>query len=98
MNIADDWVLHHNNASAHTVLSIQEFLAKENFPVLPHPPYSPDLSLPLPQVEIEVERSSLRDKGKHKKFVTDELHTNTHLPKMTSGTAMISGKNIGTIV
>jgi len=44
MDIADDWVLHHDNAPAHTALSIREFLAKKNIPVLPHPPYSPDLA------------------------------------------------------
>jgi uncharacterized protein YecE (DUF72 family) len=43
-DIADDWVLHHNNAPTHTALSIQEFLAKKNIPLLPHPPYSPDLA------------------------------------------------------
>ena len=42
---ADDWVLQHDNAPAHTALSIREFLAKKNIPVLPHPPYSPDLAL-----------------------------------------------------
>jgi len=42
-DIADDWVPHHDNAPAHTALSIREFLAKENIPVHPHPPYSPDL-------------------------------------------------------
>jgi histone-lysine N-methyltransferase SETMAR len=44
MDIADDWVLHHDNASAHTVVSVREFLVKKNIPVLPHPPYSPDLA------------------------------------------------------
>jgi len=43
-DIADDWVLHHDNAPAHTALSVREFLAKKNIPVLPHPPYSPDLA------------------------------------------------------
>jgi len=43
-DIADDWVLHHDNAPAQTALSIREFLAKKNIPVLPHPPYSPDLA------------------------------------------------------
>jgi transposase len=38
------WLLHHNNAPAHTALSIQEFLAKKKIPVVPHPPYSPDLA------------------------------------------------------
>ena len=43
-DIADDWVLHHDNAPAHTALWIREFLAKKNIPVLPHPRYSPDLA------------------------------------------------------
>ena len=43
-DIADDWVLQHDNAPAHTALSIREFLAKKNIPVRPHPPYSPDLA------------------------------------------------------
>jgi hypothetical protein len=38
------WLLHHDNAPAHTALSIQEFLAKKKIPVVPHPPYSPDLA------------------------------------------------------
>jgi hypothetical protein len=33
-------VLHHDKVPAHTALSIQEFLAKKNIAVLPHPPYS----------------------------------------------------------
>ena len=37
-----DWFLHHNS-SAHTALSVQQFLAKNNMTVIPHPPYSPDL-------------------------------------------------------
>ena len=37
-DIADDWVLHHDNAPTHTALSIREFLATQNIPVLPHPP------------------------------------------------------------
>jgi histone-lysine N-methyltransferase SETMAR len=36
--------LHHDNAPAHTALSVREFLAKRCIPVLPQAPYSPDLS------------------------------------------------------
>jgi len=57
--------------AAHTALSIREFLAKKNIPVLPHLPYSPDLApcdfYLFPKVEIEVEGSSFRDDGKHTK-------------------------------
>jgi hypothetical protein len=39
-----DWLLHHDNAQAHTALSVQRFLAAKNMAVVPHPPYSPDLA------------------------------------------------------
>ena len=39
-----DFILHHNNAPAHTAIKVTEFLAKNGTPVAPHPPYSPDLA------------------------------------------------------
>ena len=39
------WLLYHDNAPAHNVLGIREFLAKSNIAVLEQPPYSPDLAL-----------------------------------------------------
>ena len=38
------WTLLHDNARRHTALSVSRFLTKHNVIVLPHPPYSPDLS------------------------------------------------------
>ena len=38
------WTLLHNNARPHTALSVSRILTKHNVTVLPHPPYSPDLS------------------------------------------------------
>ena len=38
------WVLHHDTAPAHRAYSIMEFLTKFNIPVLPQPPYSPDIA------------------------------------------------------
>ena len=40
----DSWILHHNNAPAHTALSVREFLATKQIPVSEHPVYSPDLA------------------------------------------------------
>ena len=65
--------------STHTALGIREFLAKKNIPVLPHPPYSPDLApcdfCPFPKLKL---------KGYHfgmieniQKTVTDDLNTLT---------------------
>jgi len=42
--IARTWMLHHDNAPCHTVVSINGFLAEKSIPVVPQPPYSPDLS------------------------------------------------------
>jgi hypothetical protein len=38
------WLLHHDNAPCHVALSVREFLAKHSIPLVPHPPYSPDLA------------------------------------------------------
>ena len=38
------WMLHHDNAPAHASLLMRSYLAKHQTPVVPHPPYSPDLA------------------------------------------------------
>ena len=43
-DIAANWILHQDNAPSHNALSIREFLTEKKIPVLPHPPYSPDLA------------------------------------------------------
>jgi len=43
-SIANNWMLHHDNALCHMAISVIEFLAKKDTPVVPEPPYSPDLS------------------------------------------------------
>ncbi|UYV70083.1 hypothetical protein LAZ67_7001725 [Cordylochernes scorpioides] len=39
-----NWLLHHDNASAHTSLLVRDFFAKNNTLMMPRPPYSPDLA------------------------------------------------------
>ena len=39
-----DWFLHHDNAPAHTALSVTQFLPSLGWTVVPHPPNSPDLA------------------------------------------------------
>jgi transposase len=39
-----NWLLHHDNAPAHTSLKTTEFVTNINMVIFPHPPYSPDLS------------------------------------------------------
>jgi transposase len=43
----NSWILHHNNALAHTTLSVREFLANKQITVLEQPPYLPDLAPPM---------------------------------------------------
>ncbi|UYV81427.1 hypothetical protein LAZ67_20001160 [Cordylochernes scorpioides] len=38
-----NWLLHHDNAPAHTSLLVRDSLAKNNTLMMPQPPYSPDL-------------------------------------------------------
>ena len=79
--IADDWVLHHDKAPAHTALSIREFLAKENIPALPRPPYSPDLApcyfCLFPELKPKLKGHHFGTMENIQKIVTDELHTFT---------------------
>jgi histone-lysine N-methyltransferase SETMAR len=39
-----EWMFHWDNAPVHTAQKVQQFLAKKNIQVIPHPPYSPDLA------------------------------------------------------
>jgi hypothetical protein len=38
------WILHQDNAPVHNALSVRQFLAKKQVPVLHHAPYSPNLA------------------------------------------------------
>ena len=40
----NSWLLHHDNAPAHSSLLVRNFLAKNNTVIIPQPPYSPDLA------------------------------------------------------
>ena len=80
-DIAYDWVLHHDNAPAYTALSIQEFLAKKNVPVLPRPPYRPDLALCdfylFPKLKSKLKGHHFGMMENIQKIVTNEQHTLT---------------------
>jgi len=43
-NIATNWILHHDNATAHAAFSVAQFLTSKGITVMPQPPYSPDLA------------------------------------------------------
>ncbi|VVC26506.1 Hypothetical protein CINCED_3A009587 [Cinara cedri] len=56
-----DWFFHHDNAPAHTTLSVRRFLTKNDMTTVSHPPYSPDL---FPCVFFLFPRKKMNMKGK----------------------------------
>jgi len=61
------WILHHDNAPAHNALSVKRYLAKNNIPVMEHPPYSPDLApcdfFSLPENQVCAQRNQVQVRG-----------------------------------
>jgi len=73
-----DWFPHHNNAPAHTVLSVQQFLAQNNMTVIPHPPYSPDFAprdfFLFRHMKGQMKGKRFADVSKVKKKTVEVLH------------------------
>lgn len=42
--LSGNWFFYHDNAPAHSVLSVKQFLTKNGMTPIDHPPYSPDLA------------------------------------------------------
>ena len=67
------WLLHHDNAPAHTALLIRRFLTDNNMTVIPHPPYSPDLA---PSDVFLFPKLKMKLKGR--RFQTEEIQAESH--------------------
>ena len=69
----NSWILHHDNAPAHTALYVREFLATKQITLLEHPAYSSDLApsdlFPLPKIKEIL-------KGRHFDDI-DDIRSNT---------------------
>jgi transposase len=63
-----NWLLHHDNASAHTSLKTPEFATDNNLTIVPHPPYSPDLA---PYDFALFPKLKMKLKGRHFETVSD---------------------------
>ena len=87
-----DWLLHHNNAPAHTSLVVRAFLTKNNMTTVPHPVYLPDLAplrfLCVPENETPAERAAFHIHWRvPSRIATSTKHANAGrlqwvLPKM----------------
>ena len=71
------WALHHDNAPAHTALSIYQFLAEKNIATLEHSPYSPDLAACdfffFPKIKAVLKGTHFSDIDSIKKAAMTEL-------------------------
>ena len=76
-SIANNWMLHHNNAPCHMAISVIQFLAKKVIPVGPQPPYSPDLSpcdfCLFPKLKFHLKGRHFGTVENIEKSVTDQL-------------------------
>jgi transposase len=68
---------HDDNAPCHTAVSINKFLAQKNIPLVPQPPYSPDLSpcdfFLFPRLKNRLRVRHFGTMDNIEKSVTDEL-------------------------
>jgi len=75
---SSDLFLHHDKAPAHTALSVQQFLGKNNMMVIPHPPYSPDLApcnfFLFPHMKCQMKGKCFADVSKVKKKMLEVLN------------------------
>ena len=80
--IGDTWMLHHNNAPCHTAIPMNKFLTKKGIPVVPQPPYSPDLSLCdfflFPKLKFHLQGHHFGTVDNIQKVVTDQLRALPH--------------------
>ena len=80
--IADTWMLHHDNAPCHTAISVKEFLAKKGISVVPQPPHSPDLSpyefFLFPKLKFLLKCRNFGTVDNIQKVMTDQLRALVH--------------------
>jgi hypothetical protein len=50
----NNWLLHHDNAHAHTSLKTTEFVSNNNMVIVPHPPYSPGDFCLFPKLKMKL--------------------------------------------
>jgi transposase len=70
-------MLHQDNAPCHMAISVIEFLSQKGIPVVPQPPYSPDLSpcdfFLFPKLKFHLKGCHFGTVENIEKAVTDQL-------------------------
>jgi len=94
-----DWFFHHDSATVHTALSVQQLVANNNMTVTTHPPYSPDLA---PCDFFLFPRMKSRMNGKRFAYVREVKKKTLRVLKTSvlksPRNVFSSGKNVGTSV
>ena len=92
------WMLHHDNAPAHASLLIRSYLAKHQTPVVPHPPYSPDLApadfFLFPKLKTTLKGRRFKTKEEIQENATIELR---HHSKCVPGGIPKMEETLGTV-
>ena len=89
------WILHHDNAPAHTALSVKQFLVSKEITTLHHPAYSPDLA-PCDFFFSKAERDSQGDtfpRSRGYQDQRDETPQNHHKRRIFSVLQSVVKKN-----
>jgi hypothetical protein len=72
-----DWIHFHNNAPAHKVLSVKQFLAQKSINEMEYPPYSTDMTLNdfrlFPKIKSALKRRRFQDIEDIRENVTTAL-------------------------
>lgn len=79
--------LYHDNAPSHTSLLLEEFLAERNIPIVPHPPYSPNM-IPYVYFLLSMLKQKLKGSSKESPQGYKQLKR-TRLPELLSEMAKL---------
>ena len=90
---SDTWLLHHNDAPAHTSLNIRKLLAEKNIVVLKHSPYSPGLAPCDFFLFIKTKNIIKGTHFEHGRYKMPSQRSFGESPKSHSRNALIRGKN-----
>ena len=80
--VADIWMLHHDNAPCYNAIFVNVYLTKKSIPVFPQPPYSSDLSacdfFVFPKFKFHLKGRHFGTVDNIQKVVIDQLRALPH--------------------
>jgi len=96
--IADTWILDHDNAPCHTAISVNEYFTKNGMPVVSKPPYSPDVSpydfFLFPKLKFHLKGRHFGNADNIQQVVADQFKALPHEDMKNSSVVTGSGNNV----